>query len=75
MQFSQARCLPSTKHMKNTLASSLTEIRARAAARFAADDTCCGISMMTFIGLVFVNTDLEIIAHDMAVKRGLTEAL
>jgi hypothetical protein len=34
--------------MKNTLASSLTEIRARAAARFAADDTCCGISMMTF---------------------------
>jgi hypothetical protein len=61
--------------MKNTLASSLTEIRARAAARFAADDTCCGISMMTFIGLVFVNTDLEIIAHDMAVKRGLTEAL
>jgi hypothetical protein len=61
--------------MKNTLASSLTEIRACAAARFAADDTCCGISMMTFIGLVFVNTDLEIIAHDMAVKRGLTEAL
>ena len=59
----------------NSLASSLSEIRARAAARFAADDTCCGISMMTFIGLVFVNTDLEIIAHDMAVKRGLTEAL
>jgi hypothetical protein len=59
----------------NSLASSLSEIRARAAACFAADDTCCGISMMTFIGLVFVNTDLEIIAHDMAVKRGLTEAL
>jgi len=58
-----------------TLASSLSEIRARAAAHFAGDDTCCGISMMTFIGLVFVNTDLEIIAHDMAVKRGLTEAL
>ena len=59
----------------NSLASSLSEIRARASARFAADDTCCGISMMTFIGLVFVNTDLEIIAHDMAVKRGLTEAI
>ena len=67
--------MSSTKHMNTTLASSLTEIRARAAARFAADDTCCGISMMTFIGLVFVNTDLEIIAHDMAVKRGLTEAI
>ncbi len=59
----------------NSLAFSLTEIRARAAARFAADDTCSGISMMTFIGLVFVNTDLDIIAHEDAVKRGLTDPL
>lgn len=59
----------------NSLASSLSEIRARAAARFASDDTCCGISMITFIGLVFVTTDLVIIAHEDAVKRGLTEAL
>ena len=42
----------------NSLASSLSEIRARAAARFALDDGCVGISMMTFIGLVFVTTDL-----------------
>jgi hypothetical protein len=59
----------------NTLASSLTEIRARAAARFAADDGCVGISMMTFLGLVFVNANLEIIAHEDAVKRGLTDSL
>jgi hypothetical protein len=59
----------------NSLASSLTEIRSRAAARFAADDSCVGISMYTFIGLVFVNTDLEIIAHEDAVKRGLTDPL
>ena len=59
----------------NSLASSLSEIRARAAARFALDDGCVGISMMTFVGLVFVTTDLEIIAHEDAVKRGLTEAL
>ena len=59
----------------NSLASSLSEIRARAAARFALDDGCVGISMMTFVGLVFVTTELEIIAHEDAVKRGLTEAL
>ena len=59
----------------NSLASSLSEIRSRAAARFALDDGCVGISMMTFIGLVFVTTDLVIIAHEDAVKRGLTEAL
>ena len=59
----------------NRLPSSLAEIRNLAAARFAADDGCVGISMMTFVGLVFVNTDLEIIAHDEAVRRGLTDAL
>ena len=59
----------------NSLASSLSEIRARAVARFALDDGCVGISMMTFVGLVFVTTKLEIIAHEDAVKRGLTEAL
>ena len=59
----------------NSLASSLDEIRARAAARFAADDTCCGISMITFIGLVFVNDKLEIYCHADAVRLGLTDAI
>jgi hypothetical protein len=59
----------------NTLASSLTEIRNRAAARFAIDDSCVGISMMTFIGLVFVNKDLDIICHADAVRRGLTDPI
>lgn len=58
-----------------TLASSLTEIRARAAARFASDDTCCGVSMITFIGLVFVNDKLEIYCHADAVRLGFTDAL
>ena len=57
------------------LASSLAEIRARAAARFAADDGCVGISMHTFIGLVFVNKDLEIYCHADAVRLGFTDAL
>lgn len=57
------------------MASSLNEIRARAAARFACDDTCCGISMMTFIGLVFVNDKLEIYCHADAVRLGFTDAL
>jgi hypothetical protein len=58
-----------------SVASSLNEIRARAAARFAIDDTCVGITYDTFIGLVFVNKDLDIIAHEDAVKRGLTDPL
>jgi hypothetical protein len=61
--------------MNNTLASSLSEIRAIAAARFAADDGCVGISMYTFIGLVFVNKDLDIIEHASAVRRGLTDPI
>lgn len=58
-----------------SLASSLNEIRAIAAARFSKDDGCVGISLMTFIGLVFVNKDLEIICHADAVRRGLTDPI
>ena len=58
-----------------SVASSLNEIRARAAARFAIDDTCVGISFDTFIGLVFVNKDLEIYCHTDAVRLGFTDAL
>ena len=57
------------------LASSLNEIRERAAARFAIDDSCVGISMQTFIGLVFVNDKLEIYCHADAVRLGFTDAL
>ena len=59
----------------NTTASSLTEIRNRAAAIFANDDGCSGVSLMTFLGLVFVNKELDIIAHADAVRRGLTDPI
>jgi hypothetical protein len=59
----------------NTTASSLTEIRNRAAAIFANDEACSGVSLMTFLGLVFVNKELDIIAHDAAVSRGLTDPI
>jgi hypothetical protein len=59
----------------SSLPSSLTEIRARAAARFAIDDTCVGITFDTFIGLVYVNKELELYCHADAVRLGFTEAL
>ena len=59
----------------NNTASSLNEIRARAAAIFAEDNGCTGVSLQTFLGLVFVNTNLEIIEHAAAVRRGLTDPI
>ena len=54
---------------------SLNEIRNRAAAIFAQDNGITGVSLQTFLGLVFVNTKFEIIAHADAVRRGLTDPI
>jgi hypothetical protein len=59
----------------NSLPRSLSEIRARAAAIFAQDDGIAAVSLQTFLGLVYVNTSLEIIDHADAVRRGLTDPI
>lgn len=58
----------------NQVPQSLAEIRARAQHHFT-ESGCVGVSLITFIGLVFVNEHLEIFDHADAVKRGWTDAL